>query len=83
MRVVYDVDAEADLLSLEPTSAIEILDCMDRFASDGTGFVRRMIDEDGVCDTAVSFRYHEDDAVEPAADDFLEFVAQEGLRLGR
>ncbi len=48
MRVVYDIGAEADLLSLEPTAAIEILDRMDRFAAEGTGFVRRMIDDGDV-----------------------------------
>ena len=48
MRVVYDVRAEADLLALEPTAAIEILDRMDRFAVDGRGFVRRMLDHTGV-----------------------------------
>lgn len=49
----------------------------------GTGDYWGFVVRDGVCEDAVSFRYHEDGAVEPAADDFLEFVAAEGLRAGR
>ncbi|GAA1500271.1 hypothetical protein GCM10009827_005570 [Dactylosporangium maewongense] len=49
----------------------------------GTGDYWGFVVRDGICEDAVSFRYHEDGAVEPAADDFLEFVAAEGLRVGR
>lgn len=49
----------------------------------GTGDYWGFVVRGGICDEAVSFRYHEDGAVEPAADDFLEFIATEGLRVGR
>jgi hypothetical protein len=49
----------------------------------GTGDYWGFVVHDGVCEDAVSFRYQEDGAVEPAARDFLEFAALEGLRVGR
>lgn len=49
----------------------------------GTGDYWGFAVRDGVCEDAVSFRYQEDGAFEPAAADFLEFAATEGLRAGR
>lgn len=42
------------------------------------GFVVR---PDRLCDHAVTLRYHEDHALEPAFDDFLDFITTEALRL--
>lgn len=45
----------------------------------GTGDYWGFVSRDGVCDDAVSFRFHEDGSLEVTASDFLEFVARFGL----
>jgi hypothetical protein len=45
----------------------------------GTGDYWGFVSRDGVCDDAVSFRFHEDGSLEVAASDFLEFAARFGL----